>query len=277
MQLVSSFRNPQSIRENRPLTDDEIRRVAPSIYAPAAHESRSERYSYIPTSEVLAKLRQEGFEPFAACQSRTRDAGKREHTKHLVRLRHPSQIEGREVNEILLLNSHDGSSSYQMLAGVFVFVCSNGLVVGQTAADVRIPHKGDVISRVVEGAHVVLDGFTRVVEDREVMKSVQLHEEERLAFASAALEVRYEPDETKPAPVTAQQILMPARAEDRGHDLWTTFNVVQERLIRGGLRGRASSGRPTRTRPVTGIDQDVRLNRALWTLGREMARLKAKA
>ncbi|MNW03587.1 hypothetical protein D3C71_1995420 [compost metagenome] len=35
------------------------------------------------------------------------------------RLRHASQINGREANEIILLNSHDGTSSYQMLAGMF--------------------------------------------------------------------------------------------------------------------------------------------------------------
>ena len=77
--------------------------------------SRSERYSYIPTAAVLTKLRAEGFQPFMVCQTRVRDAGKREHTKHLLRLRHASQINGREANEIILLNSHDGSSTYIML------------------------------------------------------------------------------------------------------------------------------------------------------------------
>jgi hypothetical protein len=77
-------------------------------------------------------------------QTRVRDEGKREHTKHMMRLRHASQINGAEANEIVLLNSHDGTSSYQMLAGMFRFVCSNGLVCGDTVADVRVPHKGDV-------------------------------------------------------------------------------------------------------------------------------------
>src|SRR3546814_3036217 len=61
----------------------------------------------------------------------------------MIRLRHASQINGREANEIILLNSHDGTSSYQMLAGMFRFVCQNGLVCGDTVADVRVPHKGD--------------------------------------------------------------------------------------------------------------------------------------
>ncbi|OKN68838.1 hypothetical protein AM469_006565 [Pseudomonas aeruginosa] len=56
------------------------------------------------------------------CQTRVRNEDRREYTKHLIRLRHASQINGDEANEIILLNSHDGTSSYQMLAGMFRFV-----------------------------------------------------------------------------------------------------------------------------------------------------------
>ena len=116
-----------ALRSDYPLTDDQIHRVAPSIFADAPHESRSQRYAYIPTAAVLTELRKEGFQPFMVTQTRVRDEGKREHTKHMLRLRHASQIHGAEANEIVLLNSHDGTSSYQMLAGMFRFVCSNGL------------------------------------------------------------------------------------------------------------------------------------------------------
>lgn len=121
MQLASRFapRSPV-LRSEHPLSDDQIRAVAPSIFADAPHESRSERYSYIPTATVLHKLRGEGFQPFMACQTRVRQEGRRDFTKHMLRLRHASQITARGVaNEIILLNSHDGTSSYQMLAGAF--------------------------------------------------------------------------------------------------------------------------------------------------------------
>lgn len=120
MQLASrfAFRSP-SLRSDYPLSDDQIHRVAPSIFADAPHESRSQRYAYIPTAAVLTELRKEGFQPFMVTQTRVRDEGKREHTKHMIRLRHASQINGAEANEIVLLNSHDGTSSYQMLAGMF--------------------------------------------------------------------------------------------------------------------------------------------------------------
>ena len=155
MQLSSRFANATPIlRADHPLSDDQIRSVAPSIFAKEKHQSRSDRYTYIPTGEVLGALRKEGFQPFMVCQTRVRDTGKREHTKHMLRLRHAAQINGAEANEIILLNSHDGSSSYQMMSGQFRFVCANGLVCGRTDNDVRVRHKGDVVGDVIEGAQI---------------------------------------------------------------------------------------------------------------------------
>lgn len=89
MQLASSFHyGSPMLRADSPLSDDQIRRVAPSIFADGKHESRSARYTYIPTIEVLRGLRNEGFQPFMICQTRVRDEGKRESTKHMLRLRH---------------------------------------------------------------------------------------------------------------------------------------------------------------------------------------------
>jgi hypothetical protein len=226
---------------------------------------------------VLTKLRAEGFHPFMACQTRVRDEAKREHTRHMLRLRHASQVSAQgEANEILLLNSHDGTSSYQMIAGQFRFICANGLVCGDIDSDIRVPHKGDVVDRVIDGAFEVLDGFTRVVEEREEMKALTLAEDHQAAFARAALVLRYDKQDGKPAPITESDLLTPRRSEDREPSLWNTFNRVQEHLVTGGIRGRNAAGRRAVTRPVTGIDQGVKLNRALWVLANEMAKL-AKA
>ncbi|MGY2492846.1 DUF932 domain-containing protein [Cupriavidus sp. CP313] len=277
MQLASRFaRFSPSLQSATPLTDDQIRAVAPSIFSEDKHNSRSERYSYIPTISVLAELRKEGFQPFMVCQTRVRDEERREHTKHMIRLRHAGQIEAREANEIILINSHDGTSSYQMMAGLFRFVCKNGLVCGNTVADMRIPHKGDIVSQVVQGAFDVLDGFDLVREVKEGMQGVTLDAGEQQAFARAALALRYDEreDGTLSAPVTESQILTPRRAEDVASDLWTTYNRAQENMVRGGLRGRNAAGKRVSTRPVQGIDQSVKLNRALWVLAEEMRKLK---
>lgn len=272
--LASRFsRNAAVLRSDHPLTNDEIASVAPSVLAHSAHESRSTRYSYIPTVDVLDALRKEGFQPFMVCQTRVRNDDMREYTRHMLRLRHADQITGtREANEVILVNSHNGQSSYQMVAGMIRWACQNGIVCGDVLNDIRIPHKGDVIREVTEGAFKVLDSFEETAQQREGMTATLLDEGEQVAFARAALTLRY--DESKPAPVTERQLLAPRRMEDRAPDLWTTFNRVQENMIRGGLHGRNASGRATTTRAVTGIDQNIRLNRALWVLADELRRLR---
>ncbi|NUZ09125.1 DUF932 domain-containing protein [Piscinibacter koreensis] len=283
--LATSFsRNARVLRSESPLCEDQMRAAAPSIFAPGKHASRSERYAYIPTIEVLRGLRKEGFEPFMVAQGQSRTPGKAEFTKHLIRMRHAGQVQGRpEANEIILINSHDGASSYQMLAGMFRFVCCNGLVVGDVVQDIRIPHKGNVQGEVIEGAFRVLDGFEAVEEHAEAMKALPLEPREEIAFATAALLLRFgeqriaETGGHTPAPVTAERLNEARRIEDVGHSLWTTFQRVQENVMRGGQAGRASSGRRLHTRPVGSIDRGVSLNRALWMLAEEMRRIKAAA
>ena len=276
MQLASRFaKNSPALRSNLPLSDDQMRRVAPSIFADAKHISRSDRYTYIPTSDVLTGLRKEGFEPFAVCQTQVRNDDRRDFTKHLVRLRHVSQSNGAEANEIILLNSHDGTSSYQMLAGMFRFVCTNGLVAGDTVGDIRVRHKGDIVDNVIAGAFTMLEQFEAVGAQRDEMRRIDLNPQEGEAFARAALSLKYEPNPVKPPPITEAQILRPRRMEDGRADLWATFNRVQENIMKGGLRTRTANGRRQQTRPVEGIDQSVKLNRALWVLAEEMRRLKA--
>lgn len=273
--LATRFASAYQMSSREPITDDQLRRVAPSIFAAEAHESRSARYTYVPTIDVVTALRTEGFEPFYACQARTRVEGKRDFTRHMLRLRHASQITSSEVPEVILVNSHDGSSGYQMIAGMFRFVCSNGMVCGTSVDEIRIHHKGDIVGQVIEGAFTVLDEFDRVRESTETMKALTLSTGEQNAFAHAALIAKYGENENDAYPITEKQVLMPHRAEDRGTDLWRTLNVTQEHLVRGGLRGRSANGRRTTTRAVRGISENVQLNRALWTLADEMAKLKA--
>lgn len=264
------------------LTPDQLRKLAPSVYAEQAHDSRSARYAYIATAEILAGLQREGFEVYRATQSRTRLADRSEHTKHMLRLRHRStalQAVGDSAAEIVLINSHDGSSSYQMMGGMYRLACNNGLVVPDGVCQtIKVQHTGNILDRVTEGAFDVLDGLTRVIEHRDTMRALTLSEGEQQAFARAAITLRFDVADTgAAAPVTPEQVNRPRRIDDRAPDLWTTFNRVQENLVRGGLRARNANGRRMSTRAVTGIDQDVKLNRALWTLAEEMHALKAAA
>ncbi|HCJ8985585.1 DUF932 domain-containing protein [Escherichia coli] len=261
--LASRFGAANLIRRDRPLTREELFRVVPSVFSEDKHASRSEKYTYIPTIFLLDSLQREGFQPFFACQTRVRDPGRREHTKHMLRLRREGQITGKQVPEIILLNSHDGTSSYQMLPGLFRAVCQNGLVCGESFGEVRVPHKGDVVSQVIEGAYEVLGIFDRVEEKRDAMQSLLLPPPVQQALAKAALTYRFGEDHQ---PVTESQILSPRRWQDESNDLWTTWQRIQENLIKGGLSGRNAKGGRSHTRAVRGIDGDVKLNRALWVM-----------
>src|SRR3546814_16788828 len=141
----------------------------------------------------------------------------------MIRLRHASQSNGREANEIILLNSHDGTSSYQMLAGMFRFVCQNGLVCGDTVADVRVPHKGDVAGSVIEGAYEVLRGFDRVKESRDAMRAITLNDGESEVFARTAMALQHD-DPDKPCPLTPSQTLNTRRV-DRPHPAYMTMRL----------------------------------------------------
>lgn len=271
-------RGAQIRRAQQPLTMDQIRRAAPSAFAEEAHDSRSARYAYIATQQIIAGLMREGFEVYAATQSKARSEDRREHTKHMLRLRHRSmqlQAVGDSAPEIVLVNSHDGSSSYQMMGGMYRLACSNGLTVPDGIVQtVKVQHSGKILDRVTEGAFEVLDGLTRVVESRDGMRAVTMSDDESRIFAAAALQLRYDDGA---APIQPAQVLRARRIEDRAPDLWTTFNRAQENLVRGGLQGRNANGNRASTRAVTGIDQDVKLNRALWTLAEEMRKLKTGA
>jgi hypothetical protein len=266
--------NRRMTQRNAPMTDHELMAAAPSVFATTAHESRSARYAMIPTIEAVNGLRKEGFQPFFAAQAISRIEGKTEFTKHMLRLRHESQIARAEANEIILINSHDATSSWQMLAGCFRFVCCNGLVCGSEVADIRVKHSGNAQAEVIQGAYEVLNAFERIEEAKDSFKTRVLTAGEQNAYASAAIAYRFDVEDVEQAPVSVDAVLAPRRYEDRGNTLWETFNRTQENLVGGGLRTERRDANNNRrrghTRPIAGIDGNVALNRALWVLAEQL-------
>ena len=163
-----------------------------------------------------------------------------------------------------------------MLAGRFRFVCHNGLVVGDVANDIRIPHNGNIQGEVIEGAFRVLEEFEAVDAPADAMKALPLNRDEEMAFATAALALRFgeRGEGQPPAPITAEQLIEARRPEDLGRSLWNSFQRIQENSTQGGQPGRSVQGRRVQTRPVAAIDRSVSLNRALWMLAEEMRKLK---
>jgi Domain of unknown function (DUF932) len=272
----------------RPLTEDEMRKAAPSIFTIDAHESRSEKFSPIPTIEILRALADEQFYPVGVQQVASRLPRHENHSKHLIRMRRFDdkvyQVGG-NVFELLLKNANDGSSIYDLMGGMFRICCMNSLVVQNATIDqVKVRHSGDALWNVIEGTYRVLESADRVLEAPVKWGAISLNEPERIAFAAKAHALRFgEGDKMAPmaGSVSSLQLLEHQRDGDKGHDLWTVFNVVQENAIKGGLEGlgtdRLGRERVYRTRPVKGIDQTVGLNRALWKLADETAAERALA
>ena len=285
--VLNSFRSSYNIRkEHGPLSNEQIATLAPSAFATEAHESRSSRYVYIPTSTVIDGLRGQGFLPVAAKQGGSRIAGKAEFTKHMLRFRYQGQVPelrsvGETFPEIVLVNSHDGTSAYHIMAGVFRLVCLNGMVVADRTDGARsVAHKGNVVDNVIDASFEVLGESRKALGAAVEWSGHSLSRDERQVFAESAHLLRFgDSDGETDTAIRPEQLIAPRRVQDRGTNLWSTFNVVQENVIRGGLTamGRDANGRRrlTRTREVKAIDQDVKLNKALWHLSERMAALKA--
>jgi hypothetical protein len=231
-------------------------------------------------------MRKEGFVPVKAVQGRSRIEGKAEYTKHMLRFRREEDEGIKELGdsfpEVVLLNAHDGTSSYRLMAGVFRMVCLNGMVVREeNHGSIRVPHKGDVVGMVIDGSYEVLDHSRRSIGVAKEWSDIRLSDEEQRIMARAAHAVRFEDAHGKvETAIRPEQLLEPRRKDDNGNDLWKTFNRVQENAIRGGLSATWTDSdgrrRVTTTREVRSIDNDVRLNRALWRLTEEMAALKRR-
>ncbi len=131
-----------------------------------------------------------------------------------------------------------------------------------------VSHRGDVVEEVVTGALKMSEEFAALAAQVERMEHRLLLKDEQLQFAEAALAIRF-PDPGARG-MQPSQLLNCRRVEDLGDDLWTILNRVQEALLRGGLSRHSASGRLSRTRRISSIKEDVRLNGRLWDLAAEV-------
>jgi hypothetical protein len=266
--VVTSLANYQPSHSSafqNTLSPEVLRERVPAVFAAGAHERTSGSYTFISTERVLAALGSAGFLPVEARQAAR--AKSPMHARHLIRLRRRYEtIQLRDaIPEILFLNSHDGTSAYQLRVGLFRVACTNGLVVSMGVFPVwRVMHRGDVVRDVVCAAFRISERFEALATAVERMERTVLDAGQRLEFAAQALALRF-PKDLEGA-VEPSRFLVPRRTEDVGNDLWRTFNVLQENLLRGGILRRSASNRLTRTRRITAIREDVRLNSALWEM-----------
>jgi len=249
----------------------EVQDKYPAVYAKTPSPSVSSKYQFIPTTDIIELMAEHGFNVRDIRQmgSRKRDPN---YVKHAIRFRHehPQEIRG-AVPEILVANAHDTSSGFAMRGGLYRFVCSNGLVVGQDLYRLSVPHVGEapaIVSKAVE--HMLTDVFPRVQSQVERWLSIQLAEHEKIRLAVKAMELRYTQSTAYYGP---EELLRVRRLEDRGDDLWSVFNVIQENITQGGIQAHSyGSGRMTTSKRVEAIDANIRINAGLWDEAEKLAR-----
>ena len=260
----------------RTLDNDTLRRSAPSVFAATPYEGMSSRYRMVPTIEVVDILRDRGFFPVKAVQSRSRIEGKQAYTRHMIRFRHADyltpQTVGSELPELVLSNSHDGTAAYRFASGIFRLVCSNGLVVASSNfGNISVKHSGgaDFHDRILDATFRIVEDTPKVLEQIDAWKQLSLPAPVQRVYAEAAAVLL-------DTPVRPESLLAARRAEDKpapdgSRSLWNTLNVTQEAILKGGVQGHAPTGRRTTTRPVKAVDRDIKLNKALWTLATQLA------
>jgi hypothetical protein len=264
---------------SEPLSNEQIQHLAPSAFAGQAYHEQSDRYAFIPTTAVIDTLRDAGYLPVQASQSTSKIEGKKLFTKHMLRFQaRDTQLTavGDSRLEAVLINSHDGTSAYHLSLGVFRLVCSNGLVIADSLVEsIRVRHTGNIVEQVLNGTVKMFENVEVIRETIRQWQQIQLSEPEQLFLAEAAHGLRFEDANHTVEP---KQLLQVKRTADQGNDLWRVTNRIQENAIRGGqrynYRDENNQFRRNRTRAVTGIDQDTKLNKAIWALSEKMAELK---
>ena len=252
---------------NRPgLSLQSLERCVPAAFATHAFDRTGPKYAFISTRELLEALLSAGFYPADARQRWSR-GDRRGYARHMIRFRHESgsvQIVDC-MPEVILINSHDSSSSYQLRGGLYRFVCCNGLIISLSEfGSISVPHRGNVIAEVVDGALKITRQFEGIGQTIEQMARTELHLQQQRELAQQALAVRYKGRET--FPFDAEKLLVARRHEDAGNTLWAIYNRIQEHLIQGGIEGRSAHGRKSTSRKIGAIPEDIRINLELWQL-----------
>jgi hypothetical protein len=256
------------------LSEQTLRSQAPSIFASGPMQGVSSRYTFVPTARIVDGLREQDWVPVDVEEQRIRKEARRGYQKHLIRFRRAEQMQTLdEWNvELVLLNSHDRGCAYQLHAGIFRRICSNGLVMSEGSFEaIRFRHSKLETDEVVRASFRLIEFVPKVGELVNRFRSRQLDVRESLDLACHAMLLRY--PSVSEAPVDAETLLKARRSEDEGTDLWKTMNRVQENLVQGGLSDfhRDRRGRLRSVRALRGIDSKVSLNKGLWGLAERLA------
>lgn len=240
-----------------------------SVLAEHPAHDVSKAYSFIPTTKALEVFESRGWYPSSCSEKHVKKAEYQGYQKHLLRLQKPGGTIYDTKPEIILINSHNRGSSFQVMAGLFRMACANGLIVSDGMfMSHRIIHSGYTQDKVLKAILTVEESIPAIYGRVKEFQSVQLSDEKRVEYAELSAKIRWPKSESYPIdPAMLANIYR--RDEDTHEDLWTVYNRVQENLLNGiHYRG---NYRHISSREVTSIDERVRINKALWDLTEQFA------
>jgi len=247
------------------LTDDRLRKAVPSIFATSPEEGVSDRYTFVPTIQVIDTLRNRGWYVAKAMQAYSLKKDAR-YKKHVIRLRHQDISKearnkvGDIIPELVIYNSHDRTSSYRLYGGIFRMVCSNGMIIAdKTFGSLNLIHKDYENSEVLRMSEKFIDEQSSIFEHIGTWQGRELNSKEKILFATDASRLRWD---TPPSDIH-RDLLAIKRPEDKSSDLWTVMNVVQENLLRGGFQHPDTN---RMVKPIQALDRDREINSRVWDL-----------
>jgi hypothetical protein len=253
------------------ISKEQVKLVAPSVFTKTGSSNVSEKYSHIPTERVMDDMAALGWNVVDAKEIKARK--NQGFQKHMLIFANPeiviSGVDGDTVfPRILLTNSHDGKNAFTFKAGLFRLVCSNGLVIAdEQFGEMKIRHMGYDFEALQKLITDMVEKLPLTVESMNQFKNKQLSEEQKQKFALEALGLRFD---TENKTFNVSEFLTPTRKEDEGSDLWSVFNLVQEKLVNGMFDYRSAS-KTRKARRIKNFQQDVALNTDLYKLALQYA------
>ena len=259
---------------NNPLTTDELLAQAPALFTEEPHFEVSDMYHFIPTIDVINEIKQHNWYPTSVQVASVKDEKKDGFQRHLVRFKHFDDLLNPKDNavELLLFNSHDRSTAFSISAGIYRFVCANGLVISDSVFEsYKIRHIGDRDNDVLTAINNITAFKPQLEAKIHTLEAITLSNAEKQAFAKSALPLRFD----EHLEVDHNDLLVPHRTEDEHNDLYTVLNVIQENLLRGNISGHnKETGRRFTSREITSIGKDVDVNQGLWNIAERIANIK---
>ena len=258
------------------MSKDAIRNAAPSVFTLTPSNEVSDKYTHIPTEKVIDDMESLGWGVVDVKEVKARKKSTKGFQKHLLVFRNDDVvINGQDGDtvypQILMTNSHDGKNAFNFEAGLYRLVCSNGLVIADTRFEsVKMRHMGYSFDDLQVKIKEMVENLPLTVESMNRMKATELEQNQILEFAKEALNTRFKKDELNRIKINMDEFIKPVRKEDEGNDLWSVFNVVQEKIIEGDFDYMAG-GKLRKAREIKNFKQDMKINKELFNVALEYA------